>query len=118
MIRSRIGAPPIPTAGRFLTEELRALNYNDRKSIMSRFKIAAGSATATKTRRAAGFPTAPRPTLPRRGRRLPELELGRWGRATYAPVPLVRTTGGGDGCRRNVPFGSGSTEPDRDELRA
>src|SRR3954471_8725480 len=34
------------------------------------------------------------------------------------PVPLVRTTGGGDGCRWYAPFGSGSTEPYCQELRS
>src|SRR5260370_7165250 len=31
--------------------------------------------------------------------------------------PLVRTAGGGDGCRRCAPFRSGLAEPQRNELR-
>src|SRR5262245_43576850 len=33
------------------------------------------------------------------------------------PVPLVRTAGGGDGCRRCAPIRSGLAEPQRNELR-
>src|SRR5215470_4942933 len=39
-----------------------------------------------------------------------------WGRAP-GPSPLVRTAGGGDGCRRCAPFRSGLAEPQRNELR-
>src|SRR5215467_11956273 len=39
-----------------------------------------------------------------------------WGRAP-GPSPLVRTAGGGDGCRRCTPFRSGLAEPQRNELR-
>ena len=35
---------------------------------------------------------------------------------TDVPVPLVRTTGGGDGCRWYAPFRSGAAEPHGDEL--
>ena len=71
-----------------------------------------------KTRGVGGVsPATPRLTPSRRGRRMPGRRY-RWGRAACAPVPLVRTTGGGDGCRRHAPFGSGSAEPYRDELRA
>src|SRR5438045_2724173 len=33
-------------------------------------------------------------------------------------VPLVRTTGGGDGCRRHAPSRSASAEPERNEFGA
>ena len=59
-------------------------------------------------------PTAPRPTPARRGRRMP-VGVRRMGTGDW-PVPLVRTAGGGDGCRRYAPFGSGAAEPERDEL--
>src|SRR5215469_15645280 len=39
-----------------------------------------------------------------------------WGRAP-GPSPLVRTAGGGDGCRRCAPFRSSLAEPQRNELR-
>src|SRR6516162_7006734 len=39
-----------------------------------------------------------------------------WGRAP-GPSPLVRTAGGGDGCRRCAPCRSSLAEPQRNELR-
>jgi hypothetical protein len=43
-----------------------------------------------------------------------ELEVGTG--ETDLPVPLVRTTGGGDGCRWYAPFRSGAAEAHRDKL--
>src|SRR5215467_2758903 len=39
-----------------------------------------------------------------------------WGRA-LRPAPLVRTAGGGDGCRRCAPFRLSLAQLDRDETR-
>src|SRR5262249_41334522 len=42
--------------------------------------------------------------------------LGGWG-AAAGPARLVRTVGGGAGCRRGPPIRSGFAEPQRNELR-
>src|SRR5262249_8556172 len=57
---------------------------------------------ARNVRGAASAPRPPSTNSAPAGRRMPE--RSRWLGTGFSPVPLVRTAGGGDGCRRCVPF--------------